>query len=108
VVTEAGCKLIGRWRIIEADVWAREYLDLVEPAYLRIGRDGWAQLGFGAVTAGGIFEYSKTSVFFRWTGSDEGTDISGEASAELKIDGLVEIELSLDNGDEANLIARRA
>ena len=25
------CRLIGRWRIIEADIWERDYLDLVEP-----------------------------------------------------------------------------
>ena len=23
----AGCKLIGRWRIVEADMWDRDYLD---------------------------------------------------------------------------------
>jgi hypothetical protein len=28
----AGCQLIGRWRIVEADLWDRDYLDLVEPA----------------------------------------------------------------------------
>jgi hypothetical protein len=26
------CELIGRWRIVEADLWERDYLDLVEPA----------------------------------------------------------------------------
>jgi hypothetical protein len=24
----AGCQLIGRWRIVEADLWDREYLDI--------------------------------------------------------------------------------
>ena len=26
------CALTGKWRIIEADLWDREYLDIVEPA----------------------------------------------------------------------------
>ena len=33
------CRLIGRWRIVEADIWERDYLDLVEPAMMVIGAD---------------------------------------------------------------------
>jgi hypothetical protein len=102
------CQLIGRWRIIKADLWDPDHLDLVEPAFLQIGDDGWAEFAFGAATAGGQIEYTQTTVFFRWNGFDEGSEISGDASAELGDDGTIEIELSFDNGDEANLIARRA
>lgn len=99
---------MGRWRIIRADLWDRDYLDLVGPAYLEVGRNGYAEFGFGALTAGGQIEYSQTSVFFSWNGFDEGDEISGELSAELNDDGTVDIELSFDNGDEASLVARRA
>ena len=27
------CALIGTWRTVEADLWDRDYLNLVEPAY---------------------------------------------------------------------------
>jgi hypothetical protein len=74
----ASCELIGRWRIVEADLWDRDYLDMVEPAYLEIGGDGWAEFAFGCVTAGGELEYSQTIVFFRWSGFDEGDEISGD------------------------------
>jgi hypothetical protein len=104
----AGCQLIGRWRIVEADLWDRDYLDLVEPAYLQIGDDGWAEIAFGAVAAGGQLEYSRTIVLFRFNGFDEGDEISGSASADLQDDGSIEIELSFDNGDDVTLIARRA
>ena len=107
MIARADCQLIGRWRIVEADLWDRDYLDLVEPAQLKIGRDGRAEFAFGAVTAGGQIEYSRTTVFFRWNGFDEGDEISGEASVELSDDGTIEIELSFDNGDDASLIARR-
>jgi hypothetical protein len=103
----ADCQIIGRWRIVEADLWDRDYLDLVDPAYLQIGNDGWAEFAFGAVTAGGELGYSRTIVHFRWTGFDEGDEISGEGSAELRDDGSLEIELSFDNGDDAVLIAQR-
>ena len=107
MIAPADCQLIGQWRIVTADLWDRDYLDLVEPAYLKIGSDGWAEFGFGVVTAGGEIEYSQTAVFFRWNGFDEGSEISGDASVELNDDGSIEIELSFDNGDDANLIARR-
>ena len=107
MIAPADCQLIGQWRIVTADLWDRGYLDLVEPAYLKIGSDGWAEFAFGVVTAGGEIEYSRTVVFFRWNGFDEGSEISGDASVELNDDGSIEIELSFDNGDDANLIARR-
>jgi len=101
------CRLIGRWRIIEADLWDRDYLDLVEPAHLHIGGDGWAEFAFGCITAGGELEYSRTIVFFRWNGFDEGDEVSGEGSAELQDDGSIEIALSFDSGDDAILTGRR-
>lgn len=101
------CQIIGRWRIFEADIWDRNYLDLVEPAYLQIGNDGRAEFAFGVVNAGGELRYSRTIVSFRWTGFDEGDEISGEVSAELQDDGSLEIEISFDNGDDAVLKAKR-
>jgi hypothetical protein len=103
----ASCELIGRWRIVEANLWDRDYLNLVEPAYLQIARDGWAEFAFGCVTAGGELEYSRTIVFFRWSGFDEGDAVSGDGSAELQDDGSIEIELSFDNGDDAILTGCR-
>jgi hypothetical protein len=32
----AECRLIGRWRLPRADLQDRDYLDLVQPAYLQI------------------------------------------------------------------------
>ena len=102
------CQIIGRWRIVEADIWDRDYLNLDGPPHLTIGDDGWAEFAFGALQAGGEIEYSKTIVFFRWSGFDEGDEISGNASAELQAGGSLQIELSFDNGDDATLTAQRA
>jgi hypothetical protein len=88
-------------------LWDHDYLDMVEPAYLQIGRDGRAEFAFGCVTAGGELEYSQTIVFFRWSGFDEGDEVFADASAELQDDGSIEIELSFDNGDDAILTGRR-
>ena len=107
MTASVGCQLIGRWRIVEADLWDRDYLDLVEPAYLKIGAGGHGEFAFGAVNATMELEYSRSIVFFRWSGVDEGDEVSGGGSAELQDDGTVEIELSFDNGDDATLKARR-
>ena len=107
MTASAGCQLIGRWRIVEADTWDRDYLDLVEPASLTIGKNGGGAFAFGVVNATMELEYSRSIVFFRWTGFDEGDEVSGKGSAELQDDGTVEIELSFDAGDDATLKARR-
>jgi hypothetical protein len=46
-------------------------------------------------------------VFFRWSGFDEGDEISGDGSAELQDNGTIEIELFFDNGHGAILTGRR-
>ncbi|MGB8364166.1 MAG: hypothetical protein ACLQUZ_13260 [Rhizomicrobium sp.] len=104
----AGCQLIGRWRILEADLWDRDYLDLVEPANITFNKNGRGEFAFGVVNATMELEYAKRIVFFTWTGFDEGGEISGSGSAELDDDGTIEIEISFHNGDDAVLKARRS
>jgi len=102
-----GCKLVGRWRILEADLWDRDYLDLVEPATMTIGVDGHGEIAYGAMQAGLDLEYSRTMVFFTWAGFDEGDEVTGTGSAELNDDGTVAIEFAYHLGDEAILKAER-
>ena len=102
----ANCRLIGRWRIVEADLWDRAYLDLCGPAILTITAQG-GDIAFGALQAGLEVEYARDSIGFRWAGSDEGDLVEGEGTAELLDDGTIEIEFAYDNGDEAVLNAKR-
>jgi hypothetical protein len=106
VKAPAYCRLIGRWRIVEADLWDREYLDLCSPARLTITAQG-GEIAFGAMQAGLEVEYARDSVGFRWVGCDEGDEVQGEGTAELLDDGTIEIEFAYDNGDEAILKAKR-
>ncbi len=99
--------MIGRWRIVEADLWDRDYLDLVGPAFISIGRDGRGELAFGVVNAGLDLEYARTIVFFTFEGFDEGDEVSGSGSAELTEDGALEIEIAFHLGDDAVLKAKR-
>jgi len=103
----AGCKLVGRWRIVEADIWDRDYLDLCGPAAILIGADGRGEIAFGAMQATLDVEYGSTSIAFTWMGCDEMDEFSGEGNAELLDDGSMEIEFEYDNGDDAVLKAKR-
>ena len=38
------CELIGKWRIVEADLWDKAYLDLVEPAHIIFRADGRGEI----------------------------------------------------------------
>lgn len=103
-----GCELIGRWRIVEADLWGRDHLDLVEPAMLVIEDDGHGEIAFGAMQAGLALEYGRSIVFFTWAGFDETDEVTGSGSAELLDDGTLDIEFAYHLGDEAVLKAERA
>jgi len=67
----AGCEVVGRWRIVASDLWDRDYLDLVAPAYFQIGAEGWAEFSFGAVDATAELEYGRRIIFFHSSGFDE-------------------------------------
>ena len=99
------CRVIGRWRIVEADLWDAEYLDLVSPATLIIGGDGQGEIAFGAFQAGLNVAYGKTSAFFTWSGFDEMDEVTGDGSADLLDDGTLEIEINRLLGDDAVLKA---
>jgi hypothetical protein len=68
VTVPMDCRLIGRWRIVEADLWDRAHLDLVEPAMMTIGAHGRGEITFGAVQGGLELEYARSTVFLHLGG----------------------------------------
>ena len=102
------CQLVGRWRIVEADLWNRDHLDLVEPAMMTIRADGHGEIAFGAMQASLDLEYSRSMVFFTWAGFDEMDDVNGSGSAELLDNGSIEIQFAYRLGDQAILKAKPA
>jgi hypothetical protein len=107
VTTPMDCRLLGRWRIVEADLWDRDYLDLVAPATMTIGADGHGAIAYGAMQASLELAYSCSTVVFTWAGFDEMDQVSGTGSAELNDDGTLEIAFAYHLGDEAALKAER-
>jgi len=101
------CAPVGKWRIVEADLWDRDYLDLVEPAHITFESDGHGDFAFGCVNGGLDCEYSRRIIFFTWRGFDEMDEVGGDGSAELEEDGSLEIEIRFHLGDEAILKAQQ-
>jgi hypothetical protein len=107
VSAPANCRLIGRWRIVEADIWDRDHLDLCGPAMITITDHRRGEIAFGALQAGLDLEYSRSSIGFASEGFDGMDEVSGDGSAELLDDDTIEIEFAPRNGDEAVLKAKR-
>lgn len=103
----ANCPLIGRWRIVEADLWDHDHLDLCGPATITIGADNHGEIAFGAMQATLDLGYGPSMVFFTWDGFDEMDEVTGDGHAELLDDGSIEITFAYHNGDEAILKAKR-
>ncbi|WP_291164997.1 hypothetical protein [Ensifer sp. SSB1] len=63
--------MIGPWRIFGADLWDRDYLNLVEPAKITIGANAHDEIAFRAMQAGLDLGYSTSMVSFTRAGCDE-------------------------------------
>lgn len=99
--------LLGKWRIVGMDLWDRDYLDLVEPAYIEFDARGGGEFAFGAVQGSLDLWYAPLSIDFTWVGSDEMDEVSGAGSAELAEDGTMTGEIRFHHGDESEFTARR-
>jgi hypothetical protein len=99
--------LLGKWRIIEMELWDSDFLDLVEPAYITFDQQGGGRFVFGAVQGSLHCRYGPDSVRFTWEGSDEMDPASGAGDAEFDEDGLLTGEIRFHNGDDSTFKARR-
>ena len=98
----AGCRLIGRWRIIEADLWDRAYLDLDGPAMITIGAGNRGENRPSALCR----RPSTSATAPQWSSSHGPAStkmdkVTGDGHAELLDDGAIEITFAYHNGDEA-------
>ena len=104
-MTKARSAIVGRWRIVEADLWDRGYLDLCGPARLVVGDDGQGEIAFGAMQAGLDIAYGADNIHFNWCGFYEMDEVQGDGSAEIQNDGSISIDFAYHDGDQAVLKA---
>ena len=104
-------RLIGRWRIVEIDLWDREALDLVEPAYFELDDSGRGCFGFIAVEGDLDYRYAEVDgyprVDFTWEGTDECDARSGRGWAQVEPDGTLRGHIFFHGGDDSGFLAVR-
>jgi len=99
--------LSGHWRIVWMALWDREYIDLLEPGYIRIDNDGGGEFQFGVVT--GSFRANPVKEHFdsKWEGSQECDEARGEIYGALDEKGELRGTIDFWDGDESEYRAVR-
>ena len=104
-------RVVGRWRIVEMQLWAQEDLDLVGPAFIDFDKDGMGRFGFIAVE--GWMDCREESrdgrsgVEFTWDGNDDCDHASGRGWAVLEEDGSLRGRIYFHLGDDSSFRAER-
>jgi hypothetical protein len=98
-------RLSGCWRIVEMDVWDREAIDLVGPAFIEFDSKGNGALGFiaveGVLDARRSMSGDRPRLDFSWEGNDEGHPVSGRGWVELEPDGALRGHIFFHLGDDS-------
>ena len=99
--------LIGKWRIVEMELWDTDYLDLIEPAYIRFDPRGAGEFVFGTVTGGLDYSHIGEGADFTWQGNAEMDEASGSGWTKLNDDGSLGGEIKFHLGDRSAFKARK-
>ena len=103
--------LTGKWRIEEMDLWDRDALDLVEPAFIEFRQDNTGSFGF--IVVKGWMDCRKTdiddqpAVEFTWDGNDECDHACGRGWAALRSDGSLHGHIYFHMGEDSEFQASR-
>jgi hypothetical protein len=103
-------RLTGLWRIVEMDLWDRDALDLVAPAFIEFTPDRTGSFGFIAVTGWMDCRNAgrgRSGIEFSWEGTDEGDRVSGRGWAALQDDGALHGRIYFHMGDDSGFRAER-
>jgi hypothetical protein len=99
-------RLTGKWRIIEMELWDRDFIDLLGPGFIAFDGRGRGEFRFGAVDASMDCSDTPGGADFTWEGFDEMDESRGEGWADLQDDGSLVGEISFHNGDQSTFRAR--
>jgi hypothetical protein len=103
--------LSGRWHIEEMDLWDRDALDLVAPAFIEFRSDMTGKFGFIAVEGWMDCREAplddRPGLQFSWDGNDECDPASGRGWAVLQSDGSLTGHIYFHMGDDSAFRAKR-
>ncbi len=99
-------KLKGKWRIVGMELWDKDFLDMMEPAYIFFDGKTAGEFAFGCVTGNLHCRATTPGADFTWEGNDEMDRVSGDGWAELQQDGSITGEIRFHNGDDSTFQGR--
>ena len=89
------------------ELWDAEFIDLIEPGYIRFDPSAGGEFVFGAVQRGLDCHYGPASIHFTRAGHDEMDEVSGDGEAQIEDDRTITGDIRFHGGDESSSIARR-
>ena len=102
-------RIAGRWRITETELWDRDALNLVAPAYIEFTGKGSGSFGFiavqGEMDCREVERDGQPGVEFSWEGNDECDPASGRGWAVLEEDGSLCGPIFFHLGDDSGFTA---
>lgn len=107
-------RVTGRWQIVEMDLWDRDAIDLLGPAFIEIRADGFGSFRFiaveGDIDGRHVERDGRPAVEFSWLGVEDNDDASSRGWARLETDDSLVGHIYLDRGDDSGFraVARRA
>lgn len=104
--------LVGRWRILEMELWDQEAINLVGPAFFEFGSGDAGRFRFIAVEGWMDCDHGQREgyphVEFTWEGSDEDDQVHGRGWATVGADGSLTGRIYFHLGDDSGFRAVRA
>jgi len=95
---------IGKWRILEMELWDRDFIDMETEGYFQFGNDEMGDFQFGLVQGQIDYRIEKIDgierLEFSWEGQDEDDEKHGRGWAIIKndyIDGRFYFHLGDDS-----------
>ena len=93
----------GKWRVVQAPDY-----DMAGPkSYILFAEDG-GEFALDCLTGSIHGRCEGDAVEFTWDGSDEMEPATGHGWAEIRANGSLQGEISLEGGDDIPFVARRS
>lgn len=98
---------LGRWRIVETEVWEQDALDMVTRAHITFIEEQLGHFQMIAVDGGIDCRFHGSRVEFSWIGDDDGDRTRGRGWAEIQHDGTMRGRVYFHQGDDSAFTAKR-
>lgn len=101
---------IGKWQIVEMELWDKDFIDLEVPGYITFQKDSLGHFQFGAVQGEIDYRVEKINglerLEFTWEGQDEDDPVCGRGWAVIvdkELQGRLYFHLGNDSGFKAQM-----